>query len=408
MAHRWTLACLALCATTTTANDVPAAEYFSEYGMMSHHMTMLLDVGRMQAYRSAILNDAAHFKDKVVLDVGTGTGVLAIWAAEAGARKVYAVEQSSEVAECARTMAAHHGVADVVEVLEGAMEELNVPEKVDVIVSEWMGYFLVRESMAKSVIYARDTYLKPGGAMYPSHARLLLAPLDAGIFTERRVDEILEHMGSFDEIAPQLTEATGIDLTPLRETYYAEFLRDVFRNAWIGPVPAEDVHATSAVALLDVDMATATADELLEWSRTVEFEEKAIDGLVAWFDVRFAAFAAGDDVVWLDTSPGTETHWGQCAFLVSPWLEGSFVASLAPKPDARHDLDFTLLYTPSATADGEPPEEVAATYAITAEVRGFGDVDEDLGDLDDLSPYGEPYDDAPYADEAADAEEPEL
>ena len=56
---------------------------------------------------------------------------------------------------------------------------------------------------------------------------------------------------------------------------------------------------------------------------------------------------------------------------------------------------------------GSQPPEVAATYAITAEVRGFGDVDEDLGDLDDLSPYGEPYDDAPYA-EAAYAEEPEL
>ncbi|KAH8066991.1 protein-arginine omega-N asymmetric methyltransferase [Aureococcus anophagefferens] len=366
---RYVFACLALCATMTTANDVPAAEYFSEYGMMSHHMTMLLDVGRMQAYRSAILNDAAHFKDKVVLDVGTGTGVLAIWAAEAGARRVYAVEQSSEVAECARTMAAHHGVADVVEVLEGAMEELNVPEKVDVIVSEWMGYFLVRESMAKSVIYARDTYLKPGGAMYPSHARLLLAPLDAGIFTERRVDEILEHMGSFDEIAPQLTEATGIDLTPLRETYYAEFLRDVFRNAWIGPVPAEDVHANSAVALLDVDMATATADELLEWSRTVEFGEKEIDGLVAWL---IAAFAAGDDVVWLDT-PRAETALKPVR-LQLPARPLQRAPSLQPR--ARGALDFTLS-SRRRWRRRRAAGEVAATYAITAEVRGFGDVDGD-------------------------------
>ena len=72
------------------------------------------------------------------------------------------------------------------------------------------------------------------------------------------------------------------------------------------------------------------------------------------------------------------------------------------------------LRAPGACATGVGPTEgpdthliIAATYAITAEVRGFGDVDEDLGDLDDLSPYGEPYDDAPYAD-AAYAEEPEL
>ena len=390
------------------SSEVPASEYFAEYGLLSHHMTMLLDVARMQAYRDAIFRDAEHFEGKVVLDVGTGTGVLAIWAAQAGARAVYAIEQSPAVAACARLMAEHHDVGDVVHVVEGAVEAVELPvDAVDIVVSEWMGYFLLRESMVESVLYARDKWLKKdGGALYPSHARLLLAPLAAGAFTERRVDEILAHMDSFDELLPQLEDATGIDLAPLRETYYAEHLDDVFRRAWIGPVPEEDVLQESAVALLDFDVATAEAGDLLTWSRTVDFEDAAVDvdGLVAWFDVRFCAFPKADDeddCVWLDTAPGTETHWGQAAFLVSPWLSGPFVASLAPKANAKHDLDLTLHYTPARTADGADPAEIAATYAITAEVRGFADVDED--DDDDV-----PEDDDADSADADDAHAEEL
>jgi hypothetical protein len=49
--------------------------------------------------------------------------------------------------------------------------------QVDIIISEWMGYFLLRESMLDSVLVARDKWLKPGGAMYPSHAAMYMAPI---------------------------------------------------------------------------------------------------------------------------------------------------------------------------------------------------------------------------------------
>ena len=70
---------------------------------------------------------------------------------------------------------------DVIEVIQGMVESISLPEKVDIIISEWMGYFLLRESMLDSVILARDRFLKPGGALYPSHARMFLGEgLDAG------------------------------------------------------------------------------------------------------------------------------------------------------------------------------------------------------------------------------------
>ena len=62
-------------------------------------------------------------------------------------------------------------------VLQGTMESVELPEKVDIIISEWMGYFLLRESMLDSVIVARDKYLKPGGSLFPSHARMHIAPI---------------------------------------------------------------------------------------------------------------------------------------------------------------------------------------------------------------------------------------
>lgn len=65
---------------------------------------------------------------KVVLDVGTGSGILAIWSAQAGARKVYAVE-ATNMAEHARELVKANNVQDVVEVIQGSMEDVQLPEK---------------------------------------------------------------------------------------------------------------------------------------------------------------------------------------------------------------------------------------------------------------------------------------
>ena len=76
----------------------------------------------------------------------------------------------------------------VIKVIQGVIETVNIPEKVDIIISEWMGYFLLRESMLDSVLVARDKFLKPGGALYPSHARLYFAPIRSGQ-TQQRLAE---------------------------------------------------------------------------------------------------------------------------------------------------------------------------------------------------------------------------
>lgn len=76
----------------------------------------------------------------------------------------------------------------IIKVIQGVIETVEIPEKVDIIISEWMGYFLLRESMLDSVLIARNKFLKPGGALYPSHARLYFAPIRSGQTQQRLAD----------------------------------------------------------------------------------------------------------------------------------------------------------------------------------------------------------------------------
>jgi protein arginine N-methyltransferase 1 len=80
----------------------------------------------------------------------------------------------------ARQIVADNGFSDVVEVIQGKMEDVTLPEQyVDIIISEWMGYFLLYESMLDTVLFARDKYLRPGsGIMLPDKAVLYLCGIE--------------------------------------------------------------------------------------------------------------------------------------------------------------------------------------------------------------------------------------
>ena len=125
------------------------------------HRSMIQDRVRTDAFRAAI--DTVVRPGDVVLDIGAGTGILSMFAARAGAARVYAVEQTS-IAVLAQELVAANGLSDVIEVIQGDVVEIEPPEQVDVIVSEWLGGFGIDEGMLVPVIAARDRWLKRAGS----------------------------------------------------------------------------------------------------------------------------------------------------------------------------------------------------------------------------------------------------
>jgi protein arginine N-methyltransferase 1 len=113
-----------------------------------------------------------------VLDIGCGTGILSIFAIRAGAKHVYAIE-NAEIALYAEEIIKRNGLSDRITVIKGKMEEITLPvQSVDIIISEWMGYFLLYESMLDCVLWARDKYLVKGGKMLPDKCSVYIAALE--------------------------------------------------------------------------------------------------------------------------------------------------------------------------------------------------------------------------------------
>ena len=125
------------------------------YAKLSIHEDMLSDGVRTLGYRDAIEKNAHLIKDKIVLDVGCGTAILSMMAAKVGAKHVIAVD-ASEIVEYARRIVVANGLSEKITVVRGTMESVKLPdgiEKVDVIISEWMGYALLYESMLPSCVH---------------------------------------------------------------------------------------------------------------------------------------------------------------------------------------------------------------------------------------------------------------
>lgn len=258
-------------------------EYFNVYSHVDVHEEMLRDERRTLTYRKAI---EASVRDKVVLDVGCGTGVLSMFAVQAGAKHVYAVDASA-MAGIAQEIVIKNGMEDRITVLKGKVEEVQLPQQVDILLSEWMGYGLFYECMLSSVLHARDVWLKPEGIMLPGKARLFTALV--------RADGMHEFWDS----------VYGFDMSPMK----CLAAQDVSPWAKVEDIEGQDI-GSDAVCLIDVNLTTIPI-QFLDKGYTSSFQLQShvgtgITGLCVWFDTAF-----GHGIV-LSTTPYQEpTHWGQ-------------------------------------------------------------------------------------------------
>ena len=135
---------------------------------------MLHDDRRTSDYIAA-LREAMRPED-IVLDIGTGSGVLAIAAARAGARHVYAVE-ASDIADVAERVFAANGVEDRVTLIRGWSRDIELPERADLLVAEVIGNEPFEEEILETTLDARRRLLKPGARLIPHTLELVARPL---------------------------------------------------------------------------------------------------------------------------------------------------------------------------------------------------------------------------------------
>ena len=174
----------------SSCDQISLTSYFDFYSKISNQQNMLQDLIRTQTYRNAIFSNEIDFKNKLVMDVGTGSGILAIFSAQAGAKHVYAVEASSS-AYYAKLLFKNNNLEHKITLINKPIDvnidlSDDIKEKVDTLISEPLGILLVNERMLETYLLARDFYLKPGGKMFPSSSVMHFTPFsDEGLYNEQ-------------------------------------------------------------------------------------------------------------------------------------------------------------------------------------------------------------------------------
>lgn len=308
--------------------DHAEVHYFNSYNHHGIHEEMLKDEVRTKSYRDAIYQNKHIFKDKIVLDVGCGTAILSMFAVKAGAKHVIGVDMST-IIDRAREIVEVNGMSDKITLIQGKMEEVEMPfPKVDIIISEWMGYFLLYESMLDTVLYARDKYLNPGGLIFPDKATIFMAGIEDGEYKEEKI-------GFWDNVY-------GFDYSPLKHTALTEPLVDNVEMRAVVTDPAP-------VMTIDLNTVT-TADLAFEAPFKLDVRRNDfIHALIAWFDIDFTAC---HKPIRFSTGPHTKyTHWKQTVFYLREVLtveQGEQIHGvLSNKPNEKNkrDLDIKIAYS---------------------------------------------------------------
>lgn len=187
-------------------------------------------------------------------------------------------------------------------------------------------YFLLRESMLDSVLKARDKWMKPGGSMYPSHARILMAPM-RGHTGRKKQDDLADAVEGWSEFCEVTGAKFGVDMGALSTAFKAEqtqyYLQtslwsDISPSQLLGPPVVLASYDLNAITVEDITRPTCSFEMVLEGVGS----GVGVDALCGWFDVDFRGSGANPapSPVTLDTAPDEQgaTHWGQQVFYLHP------------------------------------------------------------------------------------------
>lgn len=213
---------------------------------------------------------------------------MSIFAARAGAKHVYGIE-FADIADYAKEIVRTNCLSDKVTIIKSKVEEAVLPvDQVDIIISEWMGYFLIYESMLDTVLYARDKWLKKDGYILPDKATLTLAAIEDSSYKKSKLN-------FWDDIY-------GINMSCIKPSVISEPLIDVCEKVAIN---------SSHCKVFEIDLYTVKKEDL-DFSSNYEltfFRNDTVHGLIVWFDIYFDKVP---NKVEFTTSPYSKaTHWKQ-------------------------------------------------------------------------------------------------
>jgi protein arginine N-methyltransferase 1 len=171
------------------------------------HGAMIADDVRVEAYARAI--ERTVRPGDAVLEIGAGTGLFSMLACKAGARRVYAVE-ADDIIEIARANAQANGLADRIEFIQGISTEVELPERVDMIVSDLRGILPYFEGHIPSIADARKRFLARGGTLVPREDRVMLACVE--VFDEYKA-----------LASPWARSPAGLRLDPARDFVFNDW-----------------------------------------------------------------------------------------------------------------------------------------------------------------------------------------
>ena len=225
---------------------------------LEEHYSYLADRLKVQRYRAAI--EKAIEPGQVVLDLGCGSGLLGMMALRAGASKVVFVEEGSAI-EIARRSVAEAGFTDRAEFFQSNSFSLALPERVDVIVCDHVGYFGFDYGILALLADARQRFLKPGGVIIPAEITIQLGLAEA-------------------EAARNLVSRWRSEPIPA-EFHWVSIASANAKHA----VNLKSEHLVSSVVDADTLVLGNASAEFLTWSADFTASRDAtLDGLLGWFD----------------------------------------------------------------------------------------------------------------------------
>jgi protein arginine N-methyltransferase 1 len=281
------------------------------------------------SFRAAIEINSEFFEDKTVLVINSGIGLYSLFCGKAGAKKVYSIEPNKTYFKFQKKIVQLNKYQDIIEVYNCDVEDIYNIEKVDIIVCEWMGNFLLSNSFLRSVIYARDKFLVRDGLIFPDKATLYICGIQDEEFKQSKFK-------MWDNVY-------NVNMSCVKNVSFKDPYIDTFNKKNI---------LSTICPIFEVDLYKIKESEI-NFSNSYELifnKNDNLSALAGWFDVEFSKTP---NKIRFTTSPFNQyTRWKQTIFYLEKnikvykgsALTGSFCVRVDPNSQDMNCIDIKISY----------------------------------------------------------------